>query len=54
MDYEKQEGYVVRLTSSFHYKDFSRSAAKFVRKGHVTTNEHWFFGNTGETNKLKE
>lgn len=53
LDYEKQEGYVVRLTSSFHYKDFSRSAAKFVRKGHVTANEHWFFGDAGETNKLK-
>jgi len=49
---EDCEGYVVRLADSFHYKDFSRSIAKFVRKGHVTANEHWFFGNSGETNKL--
>ena len=53
LDYDLNEGYVVRLTSSFHYKDFARSAAKFVRKGHVTANEHWFFGNAGEVNKLK-
>jgi hypothetical protein len=53
LNYDLNEGYVVRLASSFHYKDFSRSAAKFVRKGHVTANEHWFFGNAGETNKLK-
>lgn len=54
IDYNINEGYVVRVVDSFHYKDFSRSVAKFVRKGHVTENEHWFFGNCGETNKLKE
>ncbi len=46
------EGYVVRLSESFHYKDFSRSVAKFVREGHVTSNEHWFHGNASEINKL--
>ena len=53
LDYEKQEGYVVRLTDSFHYRNFSRSIAKFVRKGHVTAEEHWFHGNAGETNELR-
>jgi len=53
LDYEKQEGYVVRLTDSFHYRNFSRSVAKFVRKGHVTAEEHWFHGNAGETNELR-
>lgn len=35
------EGYVVRLADSFHYDDFSRSVAKFVRSGHVQTDKHW-------------
>lgn len=50
----EMEGYVVRLADSFHYKDFANSIAKYVRKGHVTSNEHWFFGNAGEINELKE
>ena len=35
------EGYVVRLYEAFHYKDFRRCAAKFVRARHVQTREHW-------------
>lgn len=35
------EGYVVRLASEFAYPDFSKSVAKFVRSGHVQTDEHW-------------
>lgn len=41
LDLDKDEGYVVRLTESFKYEDFSKSVAKFVRKGHVQTDEHW-------------
>lgn len=37
----EQEGYVVRLASAFPYEDFKLSAAKFVRKNHVQTDEHW-------------
>ncbi|MNJ76481.1 hypothetical protein D3C77_737690 [compost metagenome] len=37
----EQEGYVVRLAAAFAYGDFKRSAAKFVRKNHVQTDEHW-------------
>ena len=37
----KMEGYVVRLYDEFHYKDFSTSVAKFVRKNHVQTDTHW-------------
>ena len=37
----EQEGYVVRLASSFAYDDFKRSLAKFVRKNHVQTDDHW-------------
>ena len=36
-----REGYVVRLASSFHYRAFRRSVAKYVRKDHVQTDDHW-------------
>lgn len=35
------EGYVIRVTKAFHYNDFKKSCAKFVRKGHVQTSTHW-------------
>lgn len=35
------EGYVVRLADSFHYGEFRRSVAKYVRQNHVTTDSHW-------------
>jgi ATP-dependent RNA circularization protein (DNA/RNA ligase family) len=38
---EKQEGYVVRLTNGFHYDDFGKSVAKYVRTGHVQSGDHW-------------
>lgn len=39
---EGQEGYVVRLASSFHYKDFRYSVAKYVRANHVAVHGgHW-------------
>jgi len=36
-----REGVVIRLASSFEDKDFDRSVAKWVREGHVQTDEHW-------------
>ena len=33
------EGIVIRLSGSF--TDFSKSTAKFVRKGHVQSDKHW-------------
>lgn len=41
LDLEKQEGFVVRLRESFAYNDFTKSVAKFVRQGHVQTEDHW-------------
>ena len=35
------EGYVVRTVSGFSYGDFRKCVAKWVRKGHVTTTNHW-------------
>lgn len=35
------EGYVLRNAASFHYDAFQENVAKFVRKNHVQTGEHW-------------
>jgi hypothetical protein len=35
------EGYVIRTVDGFHYDNFSNHIAKWVRKGHVQTDEHW-------------
>jgi hypothetical protein len=37
----KVEGYVVRNIQSFDYKSFAKNIAKYVRRNHVTTDEHW-------------
>jgi len=47
------EGYVVRLADGFRIEDFSISVAKFVRKDHVQTDEHWMHKPI-VINKLKE
>lgn len=36
-----REGVVVRVAGAFDDRDFARSLGKWVRKGHVTTDEHW-------------
>ena len=36
-----REGVVVRRAGAFPDEVFSRSLAKWVRKGHVQTDEHW-------------
>lgn len=38
---EDQEGFVVRLTKNIYPDDWHRSVAKWVRKNHVQTDEHW-------------
>jgi hypothetical protein len=38
---DEVEGYVVRLSDSFKYDDFSKSAFKYVRANHVQTDKHW-------------
>lgn len=37
----EQEGYVVRLADSFALDNFGQSVAKYVRAGHVQTDDHW-------------
>lgn len=41
LDYEKSEGFVIRIADSFNFSDFSKCVAKFVRPNHVQSNEHW-------------
>lgn len=37
----RQEGYVVRTSDGFLYSEFGDRVAKWVRPGHVQTDEHW-------------
>jgi hypothetical protein len=37
----QREGIVVRTTGMFHNDDFTDNVMKWVRKGHVQTDEHW-------------
>lgn len=46
------EGYVVRVIDSFTRDEFNQSIAKFVRKDHVQTDEHWLRSG-GELNMLR-
>jgi hypothetical protein len=41
LDLSKVEGYVVRVCNDITLENFSRQVAKFVRKGHVQTDQHW-------------
>lgn len=38
---EGSEGYVIRIVEGFAMDEFENSVAKFVRKDHVETDEHW-------------
>ncbi|THF87859.1 2'-5' RNA ligase [Deinococcus sp. KSM4-11] len=44
INFDTTEGYVVRVTDSFAYEDFGTSLAKYVRRGHVQTDQHWMHG----------
>ncbi|MGC3945164.1 MAG: RNA ligase family protein [Chryseolinea sp.] len=37
----QREGIVTRDTSAFNESDFASHVFKYVRKGHVKTDEHW-------------
>jgi hypothetical protein len=41
MDFDQQEGYVVRWTDNFEMQHFPNVVAKFVRENHVQTDKHW-------------
>jgi hypothetical protein len=50
--YPGHEGFVVRNADSFMLSDFENSIAKFVRRNHVQTDEHWMLKEV-TPNKLK-
>lgn len=52
-DWDRCEGYVVRLADSFPYSAFRHSVGKFVRAGHVQTTQHWRLGHRMPQNGLK-
>lgn len=39
----EQEGYVVRVTHAFPYDQHDKHVGKFVRKGHVQTDQNWMY-----------
>lgn len=41
IDTDKTEGAVLRIVDSFEYDDFAKYVMKYVRKGHVQTDDHW-------------
>lgn len=41
LDVSKREGYVVRTQEGFHFKDFPKHNAKWVRQHHVQTDQQW-------------
>ena len=41
LNLEKHEGFVLRNMDSFHFNDFSKNVAKWVRPQHVQTDAHW-------------
>lgn len=43
-DMSKIEGYVLSTVDAYHASQFRKFIAKYVRKNHVTTDEHWMDG----------
>lgn len=41
VDLTRQEGFVVRTAAGFTRAEFTRRVAKWVRRGHVQTDQHW-------------
>jgi hypothetical protein len=50
--YDTVEGYVMRTVDGFPFETFQQNMAKFVRKGHVQTEDHWMRSG-GELNMLR-
>ena len=51
LDYAQDEGYVLRVTDGFHYKDHRLYVGKLVRPNHIQTVKHWFRGQAITPNK---
>lgn len=53
-NWERQEGYVVRVASAFPYRDFRTKVSKMVRKGHVMTSKHHWMSQIITPNGLRQ
>ena len=53
LDFSKQEGYVLRKVDSFKMNQFKNNVAKFVRANHITTENHWMYGEI-EQNQIRK
>lgn len=51
-DWNKREGYVMRLAEALEYRDFRHKVGKFVRKHHIQTTKHWMYGQPVKKNLL--
>lgn len=54
LDLTKDEGVVIRRTDSFHYSEFRRRVAKWVRPGHIQTTKHWMHGQPMVRNEMRK
>lgn len=54
LDKEHQEGYVIRVASSFDYSEFRSVVGKYVRRNHVQTVKHWMHGQPVEVNGIQK
>ena len=52
--WQEFEGYVMRTVAGFPFSKFRYCVAKFVRKGHIATTQHWMHGQPIVPNKLKD
>lgn len=52
--WDSMEGYIIRVADEVPYARFKYDYAKFVRKGHIQTVKHWFFGQQMKKNLLRD
>ena len=52
LDFSKQEGYVLRVVDQFKMNQFKSSVAKYVRKNHILSSNHWMYDKI-EKNQLE-
>ena len=52
LNWETDEGYVIRIADGFTYGQFRSSVAKYVRAGHVQTQKHWRAGSAFKPNGI--
>ena len=48
------EGYVIRTAEAFSLSEWENNVAKWVRKGHVQTDEHWLYQEVVKNGLLRE